>query len=109
VENTIQNFLWSLTVELDSWDVALPRAIITYNNTIHAELHLSPSSFLMTKVHQVSHKPPLQGDLALRWRVGHPRFSAFDVDEMVLYKIQHKGFLNINKLCPCFRGPFKIS
>jgi hypothetical protein len=109
VNRTIQNFLRNLVDGQSSWDAVLHKALIIYNSTSHSELKMSPSNFLLTKVHQINNDPPLQGDLAANWKLGHPKFSQFDIGQLVLYKIQHRGFQNVNKLTPKFKGPFKVT
>ena len=110
VNRTIQNFLNSLVSEGSGWDVCLPKAVITYNHTFHSELCMSPSNFVLVKPHVESADDiPFQGNLIQRWKVGHPKYVPFSVGQHVLMKIEQKGSLNINKLSPKFKGPYKIS
>jgi hypothetical protein len=109
VHRSIQNFLKNLVAESNTWDVHLSKAIITYNNTYHCEICMSPSKFLLTKSHKVDADPPLQGKLRDTWKLGHPKFIPFKVEQLVLMKEQHKDFRNVNKLSPNFRGPFSIT
>lgn len=55
VKCTIQEFLRSLVQNGDNWDDHLSTAVITYNNTRHSELSMSPSQFLLTKTHQIDY------------------------------------------------------
>lgn len=80
-----------------------------YNNSIHSELHLSPSEFILTKAHNISTNLPLLPKLTEKWRVGHPNFAPFRVGQLVLMKVQHKGHLTVNKLSANFRGPLKVT
>ena len=108
VNRTIQNFIKTITTETNRWDEHLGRALITYNNTTHVELQMSPSKFLITKSHQHSVDPPLQSDLREYWKLGHPKFMPFCVNDLVLMKTTLKGSLNINKFLPKYDGPYKV-
>lgn len=106
---TVQGFLRSLSTNGEQWDVNLSKAVITYNNTLHSEIQMSPSDFLLTRSHVInnSHSSAIK-DLTSNWKIGNPKFQPYKPDDLVLLKLQHKGFLNVNKLLPKFRGPFKI-
>ena len=109
VNRTIKNLLKSLIDNGFNWDVHLPKALITYNQTLHSELNMSPSKFLLSKSHDDDYRLPLQGKIADTWRKGHPKYKPFSVGEDVLVKIEHKGFLTTNKLSAKFDGPFRIT
>ena len=91
-----------------SWDEHLSRAVIAYNNTPHTAISMSPSKYLITKNHHHFSDPPLQSQLKQYWKVGHPSFLPFKLSDKVLMKVQHKGFLNVNKFLPKFEGPYKV-
>ena len=108
VNRTIKNFLRSLVDEDHSWDVFLPKAIIVYNNTYHSQIKMSPAEFLLNKSHPVKFNI-IESKFQDTWRIGHPKFLSFSTGQLVLMKIQHKGFLTINKLIPNFKGPFVVT
>ena len=108
VNRTIQGFLRSIVTEPHTWDSNLSRAIIVYNNTFHSELKMSPVKFLLTKSHKTSMDIPLQSKITQTWKVGHPKFLPFQLGQTVLMKVHRKGFLNINKLSPRFKGPYTV-
>ena len=108
VNRTIQTFLRSIVTSGETWDQSLARAVISYNNTLHSELGMSPSNFILSKGHEVCSDPPLQSELKETWRLGHPKFLPFKVGQFVLMKKHEPGFLNVHKLSDKFDGPFKI-
>jgi hypothetical protein len=110
VNRTIQGFLRSLTDKPGSWDQHLPQAIITYNNTLHVELNLSPSSFLLNRSHNCNSVPLLNvPKLQEFWKTGHSKFSPFKVGQLVLMKIPSKGNLTVNKLSKKYKGPLIVN
>ena len=70
---------------------------------------MSPSQFLQTRAHRISNSFPLENILPEAWRLGHPKLVPFQPGQLVLVKLQHKGFHNINKLLPTFSGPFRVT
>ena len=108
VNRTIQNLLKTIVKEGHRWDEHLARAIISYNNTPHGELGMSPSECLLAKSHKVRGDPPLQPELQSYWRKGHPKFLSFRVGDLVVKRLEHKGHSNVNKFLPKFSGPFKV-
>lgn len=109
VNRTIQNLLRSLTTEKYDWDVHLPKAVIVYNSTIHSELSMSPSKFLLTQSHHTSCHISCQNELKETWRVGNPKFLPFEVGQLVLMRVHRQGNLNINKLSPSHHGPYEVT
>lgn len=109
VNRTIQGFLRSLTDQYNRWDSYLSKAISVYNNTMHSELVMSPSQFLLSKSHTVQTRVPV--DVAVRetWKTGHPKFLPYSINQLVLYQAQHSGYVTTNKFMPYFRGPYYIA
>ena len=107
VNRTIKNLLRSLGSAEGEWEDLLPRAIITYNNTVHVELGMSPSDFLLKRSHSMELNSLLH-PLVDTWRPGHPNFMPFCVGQKVLLKRQTRGFLCTNKFLPNFQGPFEV-
>ena len=108
VNRTIQNLLKVVLDHGSRWDEHLGRAVITYNNSPHTELGLSPAKFLITKSHSCQGDPPLQSELREYWKLGNPRFRPFKVGDFVLKKVEVQGHCTINKFMPRFSGPFKV-
>lgn len=108
VNRTIGSFLALLTAEPRHWDNHLPQAILTYNTTLHRELGMSPSQYLLTKSHATSSNLPLPAAVTGVWREGHPRFSPYKVGERVLRKIPFKAKLNATKFQNKYSGPFSV-
>ena len=61
LNRTITEFLRSLTETAGMWDMSLSQAIITYNNTKHAETKRSPSECLLEKAHKAMPENTLKG------------------------------------------------
>ena len=108
VNRTIQNLMKVLVEDDNKWDEHLTRTLISYNNSPHSELSMSPSKFLLSKSHSVSTDPPIQNSLQTLWKLGHPKFLPFRVGDFVLCKIQHKGYLNTNKFLAKYGGPYRV-
>ena len=104
---TVKNLIRNLIDEGSFWDKVLPKAVMVYNSTVHSEIGMSPSDFILTKPHELEGSvfPPAVSDV---WRMGHPNFCPFTVGDEVLYKVHHKGFLTVNKLSPVFAGPYRV-
>ena len=109
VNKTVQNLIKTLLAkDENNWDEHLSRAIIAYNNSPHSAISMSPSRYLITQSHNHCSDPPLQSQLRQYWKVGHPKFLPFKINDKVLMKVQHKGFLNVNKFLPKYDGPLKV-
>lgn len=70
---------------------------------------MSPSKFLITKSHSMSHNVPVDVGVRDAWKVGHPKFSPYSISQLVFYKIQHSGFQTANKFTAHFRGPYSVT
>ena len=108
VNKTIQNFLKVLVTEGSGWPENLGSSVITYNSTMHSELGMSPSKFLLTKCHSIRSEPPINPELQEKWKVGHPGFVSFQIADLVLMKVEHKGNLTTNKFLNKYKGPYRI-
>ena len=108
VNQSIKNLIRSVTDSGSTWDQSLPRAVISYNNTVHTDLKMTPAEFLMVKTHplELNVLPEMVNEM---WKEGHPNFSPFKVGQLVLVKINLKGFLNTNKLSENFDGPCRVT
>ena len=91
------------------WDVELPKALITYNNTVHSQTQSSPSNIILSKTHECDKKIPINYDTVKTWKVGNPKFSPFQVGQKVLRKIERVGNKVSDKLAPRYEGPFQIT
>lgn len=107
VNRTIKSFLATLTNTRD-WDSSLPLSIVTYNNTLHREIGMSPAKYLLCQQHDLSIVPPLSSDISDKWKAGSPHFSPFSVGQKVIRKVPVKGNLNIDKFKPRYDGPYII-
>ena len=109
VNRTIIQLLKGLVDEhKTSWKLFLPKAIIVYNSTVHAETGKSPSDLLMKEAHNVNMDIPISRESIETWTAGHPKFSPFAIGQKVLKKIQRKGTQVKFKLQPRYDGPYSI-
>ena len=109
VNSTIQGLLRNLQTEGSSWDETLPQAIISYNNSIHSQLQMSPSKFLLSHSHNSNYPFLKTNELQEKWKVGHQKFQPLRVGQYVLKRIPVTDHLTMNKLSPKFKGPYRIS
>jgi hypothetical protein len=108
VNRTIINFLKGLVDKDTQWDQQLHKAVITYNNTIHSQILMSPSQCILTQTHDTKNTFPVSTEVVQTWRDGHPNFSSFQVDQKVIRKI-HKTDSRLKfKLGQMFEGPYLI-
>ena len=110
VNRSIQTILRNLCDKPNDWDENLSRALIAYNNTSHSKLNMSPSLFLLSKTHNNKQVPLIKSDdLMQKWKLGHPKYVSFKLNDYVIKKIPVTESLNINKLSLKYSGPYKIS
>lgn len=107
VNRTVNQMLSMLTSNPDRWDERLGQVLTTYNNTIHSELNISPSEFLLNHSHNCTNNPNVN-ILENSWRVGHPNFVPFKVGQKVIVKVVPRGNLVVNKLMPKYEGPYTV-
>jgi hypothetical protein len=82
--------------------------VITYNNTLHAELQTSPAQYLLCNTHDDVIAPTVSGEALRNWREGHPRFAPFSLGQRVMRKVTFKGIRNVDKFANRFDGPYFI-
>ena len=108
VNRTLGELLRSAESLKGSWRENLTRAILTYNNTRHRELNMSPAEYLLNQKHSVRDAVLVsEGDTAF-WRSGHPKFVSFAVGQHVLKKVPRHGHLASSKFMPRYEGPFEV-
>ena len=108
VNRTVQGFLRSLVDGPSQWDQFLPRAVHVYNATFHSELKMSPRDFLLSKCHEVDASRYLHS-VDSTWRIGHPGFIPFSLNQTVIKQNQLSGHLTTNKFADKYTGPYEIS
>jgi hypothetical protein len=102
-------FLRGSLVDGSDWDLHLSQAVVVYNSTMHRELEMSPSEYLLTRAHDMVSQPLLPALVKDTWQEGHPQFAPFPVGQLVLRKIVRSGNATIDKFKPRFDGPFKVT
>jgi hypothetical protein len=107
VNRTIGEFLRSLTESSSEWFLNLPKATITYNNTKHAQLGVSPTEFLLGREHHVTDSIVLPEGERI-WKCGNPKFLPFFVGQYVMKKIPMKGRTVNCKFSPKYEGPYRV-
>ncbi len=105
---SLLNILRSLKVHGTSWDLNLAQTIQLYNDTFHKEIKCSPNHYILTKKHKISKTIRAPKAVIQTWREGHKDFQPFKINQLVLFKVNFQGNLNINKLKQRYIGPFKI-
>jgi hypothetical protein len=106
---TITEFLKGLIDDnKQAWDTNLYRALIVYNNTVHSQLGISPSQFLLNNSHTMDNILPLDRDTISTWNEGHAKFVSFKVDQLIALKINKIGNRVHYKLDRKYTGPYKI-
>ena len=96
------------TSDPSPWDQRMADVVITYNNTYHASIQMSPAECLMSQAHDVkidALRPVTQQE---NWREGHPKFTSFRSGERVLRKTILHGNLLTNKFSDRYSGPYTV-
>lgn len=112
VERANRTLLELLKVQVASsgtWYDALPRAILTHNNTYHSALNQSPAEFIYNNQHSLTDEVIMPKEISEMWREGHPSFGTFSFDQLVLRKSVFRGRENTNKLAERFEGPYAVT
>ena len=109
VNRTLGELLRSAESLDGTWRGNLTRAILTYNNTRHRELNLSPSEYLINKKHATRDAVLISETDAEFWRRGHPKFIAFAEGQHVLRKVPRQGHSANAKFMPKYEGPFEVT
>lgn len=108
LNRTVIETLRCITADLERWDDYLTKAVVTYNNSWHSAINMTPSESLMNKDHTLSYMPILDVSTRAHWKEGHPSFAPFKEGDLVLKKVQMHGNLTSNKFLPRFDGPYRI-
>ena len=110
VNSTIQAFLRNLQSGDTSWDQSLLRAVIAYNGSLHSELQMSPSKFLLSHSHSIQSASLVNTEkVQERWKLGHHKYQSFKVGQCVIKKVPITNHVTANKLAPKFKGSFIIT
>ena len=105
---TIVELLRNLSASPSNWDELLPTAVITYNNTLHSELGMTPAQYLINRQHNVQSNPPLPSAVTQHWKEENPAFAPFRRGQKVLRKVVFQGRQNVDKLANRFQRPFAV-
>ena len=108
VNRTIGELLRILTQESRKWDLHLPRAVLTYNHTVHSEIGCTPAEKILKISYDIDSQPLLSAEIRHPWANGSPRYRPFHVGSFVLKKTVLVGNLTTNKLLPRFDGPYQV-
>ncbi len=105
---SLLNILRGLESRGTDWDRQLTKTIQIYNDTYHKEIKCSPNHYILAKKHKESKTIHASKAIVETWRVGHPHFMPFKLNQLVLFKVKFKGNLVINKLKDRYIGPFRV-
>ena len=108
LNRTLGQALRLLADEPHDWDLCLPRAMATYNGSLHADLGESPADFLLKRQHDGVSVPLISAEKQRCWRPGHPDFAPFEVGDLVKRETQRPGNQLTNKFEQRFDGPFTV-
>ena len=105
---TLIESLRNLLSTPSDWATKIPKAVITYNHTLHKELGMSPSEYLLTKSHVTDGPPPAVSTESSYWKEGHPSFAPFKPGQKVLRRVRFTGNCVVDKLSDRYEGPFLV-
>ena len=105
---TLLELLRNLESTAADWSSNIPKAVMTYNHTMHRELGMSPSEYLLTQRHEPCGAPLIPLSETLFWKVGHPAFAPFKARQKVLRKVRFQGHRVENKLQERYEGPYAV-
>ena len=111
VERLNRTMVEALRCARDSrpWDERIGDVVISYNNSFHSSIRMSPTECLLTQEHAIKGdglRPVVEQE---NWRDGHPKFAAFRVGDKVLRKTVLQGNLLSNKFSDRYQGPYRIT
>ena len=109
VNRTLTQMLRSMTTGNRDWEDCLAKAVITYNTTKHSEIDMSPSEYLLTKLHSIHDRPIIPVISEVTWRPGNKNFSSYELGQLVKRKLQLQGNTVTNKFQPRYEGPYRVS
>ena len=107
VNQTLTEILKAKVQNGQDWDILLPDALITYNNSYHSQIGTTPSKKIMTQ-HNIVGKLPLQSSLTSKWKEGHPNFAPYSINQKVIKKIIHSDHCVSHKFEKKYDGPFIV-
>ena len=92
-----------------NWDKEINNVVMNYNNTWHSEIKMSPCQFILEKQHEATNQLPIRSEIIDNWKIGHPNYCPFKLNQKVLKKIHPSGNLVNNKFKPKYEGPLIVT
>ena len=108
VNRSVGEMLRCVSEEPALWDEHLSQVLVTYNNSCHSSLGMSPSQCLLKHAHASPPVPLVSSQSKHCWKEGHPSFAPFRKGNKVLLKVQRPGHDTRNKFLPRFSGPYAV-
>ena len=105
---TVIQLLRGLVDSASSWTEKLSQMVLTYNHTWHSSINMSPSQCLLSVGYSGANKPWVDRDVSRQWQEGHPQFSPFRINDLVMKWERMVGHLASNKLSRRYEGPFRV-
>ena len=62
-----------------------------YTSTVHCEINLSPSEYLLTKEHSMTRNHIVPSEVVEHWHDRNPSFVPYHLGQKVLRKVVFKG------------------
>ena len=106
---TIIQLLKALAIDNPrNWDKEIPKLVITYNNTYHSQIAMSPAEFILQNCHRYDPHLPIDAGVVESWKPGHPNYFPFEEGQKVLYRKPKIGNRARDKLMEKYVGPFTV-
>lgn len=87
----------------------LTKAVLTYNNTKHRELGVSPVDYLLSKRHECVDVPLVSEGQTACWKLGYPNFLPYELHQQVVQKIPTRGHSVVAaKFDPKYDRPYRV-
>lgn len=80
---TLTELLRNMGSSNEAWDKLIPKVVMTYNTTFHAQLKMFPSRYLLTQKHLTDNMPMIPAADVAHWREGNPSFVPYKVGQKV--------------------------
>ena len=109
INRTVIEFLKGFKHKQGDWEQNIHRAVITYNNTWHSQINMTPAQCILNEAHSTQNQSAVDQDTLSTWKEGHPNFSSFSLNQLVIRKMNRIGNQLTDKLKQRYEGPYIIT